>query len=262
MFVELIIYLLTGIAAGLLAGLLGIGGGLLIVPVLSTVFLLFLDTEYVVHMAIATSLATILVTALSSVYSHHLHNAVRWDILRWMLLGILVGGFFGAWSAQFFSTSMLAKLFGVMELLIALQMLAGRQPHAERQLPGLVPLNGVSFSISGLSALLGVGGGAMTTPYLVWNNVRMHQAIATSAAFGLPVALSGTMAYMLAGLKVTNLPDYTTGFVYWPAFIAIISMSIFTAYLGARLAHKLPVVLLKKLFAIMLIGLGLKMLFF
>ncbi len=262
MVIELVVYALTGIVAGLLAGLLGIGGGLLIVPVLSSVFLIFLDTPYVVHMAIATSLATILITALSSVYSHHLHNAVRWDILRLMLLGILIGGFAGAWSAQFFSTSVLAKLFGMMELLIALQMLYGRQPNAERQLPGLLPLTGVSFSISGLSALLGVGGGALTTPYLVWNNIKMHQAIATSSAFGLPVALSGTIAYMLAGLKVTDLPEYTTGFVYWPAFLAIVSMSIFTAYLGAKLGHKLPVFWLKKLFAIMLIGLGLKMLFF
>lgn len=262
MVIELAIYLLAGAFAGLLAGLLGIGGGLVLVPILSTSFLIFIDSPYSVHMAIATSLATILITSLSSVNSHHQHQAVRWDILKTMVAGVLIGAFIGAWSAQFFSTSILAKMFGVMELLVAWQMLSNRKPSPHRQLPGLAATNSVGSGIGGLSALLGVGGGSLSTPYLLWHNIKAHQAIATSAALSLPVALSGTVAYMLAGLKLDDLPDYTTGFVYWPAFLAIVVMSVFTAHWGAKLAHRSSVDVLKKAFAVLLIILGIKMLFF
>jgi hypothetical protein len=261
MFLELLIYALTGAVAGILAGLLGIGGGLVIVPVLTSVFLVFLDTEYVVHLAIATSLATILITGLSSVRTHHAHGAVRWDVFTKMVSGILLGGFLGAWLSQYVASFWLAKIFGLMELLIAIQMIWGRQPNPQRQLPGLVSLNSVSGGIGSLSALLGVGGGALTTPYLIWNNIKIHQAIATSAAFGLPVALSGTVGYMLAGYGLDGLPEYTSGFVYWPAFISIVAVSIFTANWGAKLAHNLPIKTLKRAFGVLLIGLGLKMLF-
>ncbi len=260
MLIELSVYALTGLAAGLLAGLLGVGGGLLIVPVLSSAFIVFLDTPYSVHLAIATSLATILITSFASVKAHHAHGAVRWDVLKRMLIGILIGAFIGAWLTQFLSSNILAKLFGVMELLIAMQMLFGRQPNAQRQLPGTFGLSSVGTGVGGLSALLGVGGGMMTTPYFVWHNVSMHQAIATSSAVGLPVALSGTLGYLIAGWSLSDLPDLTWGFVYWPAFLVIISMSVITAKIGANLAHRLSVAPLKKLFALMLIGLGLKML--
>ncbi|UQB42337.1 sulfite exporter TauE/SafE family protein [Thiomicrospira microaerophila] len=262
MIIEIAIYLVAGAFAGLLAGLLGIGGGLVLVPILSTAFLIFLDSPYSVHMAIATSLATILVTSLSSVNTHHRHQAVRWDILKTMILGVLLGAFLGAWSAQFFSTSILAKLFGLMELLVAWQLLSNRKPSPQRQLPGLLAQNSVGAGIGGLSSLLGVGGGSLSTPYLLWHNIKAHQAIATSAALSLPVALSGTAAYMLAGIKLEDLPDYTSGFVYWPAFLAIVTMSVFTAHWGAKLAHRTSVDLLKKAFAVLLIILGVKMLFF
>lgn len=260
--IEIVIYLVAGAFAGLLAGLLGIGGGLVLVPILSTAFLIFLDSPYSVHMAIATSLATILITSLSSVNTHHRHQAVRWDILKTMITGVLLGAFLGAWSAQFFSTTLLAKLFGVMELLVAWQMLSNRKPSPQRQLPGLLARNSVGGGIGSLSSLLGVGGGSLSTPYLLWHNIKAHQAIATSAALSLPVALSGTLAYMLAGVKLDDLPDYTTGFVYWPAFLAIVMMSVFTAHWGAKLAHRTSVTLLKKVFAMLLIVLGIKMLFF
>lgn len=262
MIIEVLIYAVSGMVTGLMAGLLGIGGGLILVPVLSSVFLIFLQTEYIVHIAIATSLATILVTGLSSVISHHYERAVQWNVLRAMLLGILVGGFVGAWSSQFFSMYWLSRLFGVMEIMAGLYMIWGKQPHADRCLPGFLPLNGVGFGIGSLSALLGIGGGSISTPYLQWNNVVIQRAIATSAAIGLPIALAGTFGYMLAGLQVDNLPAYTTGFVYWPAFIAIVSMSVFTAFLGAKLAHRLPIKALKRMFGLLLIGLGIKMLFF
>lgn len=260
MLIELLTYLLTGALAGILAGLLGIGGGLIIVPVLTSVFLYFLDTEYVVHLAVATSLATILITGLASVWAHQSHGAVRWDIVKKMLAGILVGGFFGAWVSQFVPSFWLAKIFGVMELLIAFQLIWGRQPNPKRELPGLVGLNTVGTGVGSLAALLGMGGGALTTPYLLWANVKMHQAIATSAAFGLPAALAGTLGYMLAGFGKADLPDFTTGFVYWPAFLAIVATSVFTASWGAKLAHKLPIKTLKRVFGVLLIGLGIKML--
>lgn len=261
MAIEILIYLVTGAVAGLLAGLLGIGGGLIIVPILSSAFLYYMDSPYVVHMAIATSLATILLTSLSSVKTHHQHHAVRWDLLRKMLFGVLLGAFLGAWSAQFFSTNLLAKLFGVMELIVAIQLLVDRKPSPNRQLPGLVGLNSAGSVMGWLSALLGVGGGSLSTPYLLWHNVKAHQAIATSAALSLPVALAGTAAYMIAGLKIESLPAYTTGFVYWPAFLAIVVMSVFTAHWGAQWAHRLPMRVLKRLFAILLLFLGVKMLF-
>lgn len=262
MIIEILIYALSGVVTGLLAGLLGIGGGLILVPVLSSVFLIFLQTEYIVHLAIATSLATILVTGLSSVISHHYERAVQWQVFRAMLIGILVGGFVGAWSSQFFSTFWLSKLFGVMEIMAGLYMIRGKPPHADRCLPGFLSLNTVGLGIGSLSALLGIGGGSISTPYLQWHNLVMQKAIATSAAIGLPIALAGTLGYMLGGLQVENLPAYTTGFVYWPAFIAIVSMSVFTAYLGAKLAHRLPIKALKRMFGLLLIALGIKMLFF
>jgi uncharacterized membrane protein YfcA len=259
---EISVYLITGALAGLLAGLLGIGGGLLIVPILTTAFLFFLDTPYIVHIAIATSLATILVTGLSSVLTHHAKGYVRWDIWRSMLVGLMLGGLLGAWFSQYFSTSLLATLFAILEFVIGLHMILGKQPCPHRELPGRWALNGAGVGIGSLSALLGVGGGALSTPYYLWHNVSMHQAIATSASIGLPVALAGSIGFILAGLNYDDLPAYTTGFIYWPAFIGIGMVSVITAYFGAKLAHKLPVKALKRLFGFLLIALAIKMLFY
>jgi uncharacterized membrane protein YfcA len=259
---ELLTYLVTGAIAGLGAGLLGIGGGLLIVPVLSSVFLIFLDVEEVVHLAIGTSLATILVTSYASVKAHHQHGAVRWDIFKLLTGGILIGAFIGGWSSQFIASNWLAKLFGILELLIAINMLLALKPNPHRQLPGLVGNTGAGGLIGWLSSLVGIGGGTLTTPYLQWNNISMHQAIATSAAVSLPVALAGSIGFLIAGLDATNLPEYATGYIYWPAFFGIVFASYFTAPIGARWAHQLPVKTLKRYFGIFLIILAIKMLFF
>lgn len=261
MFLELLIYAITGAVAGLLAGLLGIGGGLIIVPVLTTAFIYFLDApQHIVHMAVATSLATILITGISSVRTHHAHQAVCWDLVFKMLAGILIGGFLGAWVSKYISSSWLGIIFGVIELLIAFQMIFGRQPNPSRNLPGVVGLNTAGVGAGGLASLLGMGGGAITTPYFVWCNVAMRNAIATSSAFSLPVALSGTIGYMIAGYGLPDLPEYSTGFVYWPAFWMIVLVSVFTAHLGAKMAHRVPVKTLKRIFGFLLIGLGIKML--
>ncbi len=259
---ELSIYLVTGAFVGFAAGLLGIGGGLIIVPVLATALTYFIDSSQVVHIAIATSLATILVTSFSSALSHHKHGAVRWDIFKLLAFGVLAGAFIGGWFSQYFASNTLSKIFGVLELLIALNMLLALKPNPSRELPGLAGNTAAGGVIGNLSSLVGIGGGTLTTPYLVWNNVSMHQAIATSTAVSLPVALAGTIGYVFAGLQATDLPAYTTGYIYWPAFLGIIVASVFTAPIGAKMAHKLPVKVLKRGFGVFLLLLAIKMLFF
>lgn len=259
---ELSIYLVTGAFVGFAAGLLGIGGGLIIVPVLATALTYFIDSSQVVHIAIATSLATILVTSFSSALAHHKHGAVRWDIFKLLAFGVLAGAFIGGWFSQYFASNTLSKIFGVLELLIALNMLLALKPNPSRELPGLAGNTAAGGVIGNLSSLVGIGGGTLTTPYLVWNNVSMHQAIATSTAVSLPVALAGTIGYVFAGLQATDLPAYTTGYIYWPAFLGIIVASVFTAPIGAKMAHKLPVKVLKRGFGVFLLLLAIKMLFF
>lgn len=259
---ELLTYLLTGAFVGFAAGLLGIGGGLIIVPVLTTALVYFTQSEHVVHMAIATSLATILVTSLSSVRAHHQHDAVRWDIFKMLAFGVLIGAFIGGWISQYFSGRELAIIFGVLELLIALNMLLALKPNPSRSLPGFWGNTLAGALIGKFASIVGIGGGTLTTPYLVWNNISMHQAIATSTAVSLPVALAGTIGYILAGFSAENLPAYTTGYIYWPAFLGIIASSIFFAPVGAKLAHRLNAKPLKRIFGIFLLGLAIKMLFF
>ncbi|MDX1351578.1 MAG: sulfite exporter TauE/SafE family protein [Thiomicrorhabdus sp.] len=262
LFIELFTYLLTGAVVGIAAGLLGIGGGLLIVPVLSTAFIYFLDVSEVVHIAIGTSLATIVVTSFSSARAHHSHGAVRWDAFKLLTAGVLLGAFLGGWSSQFFASNVLGMIFGILEVLIAINMLLDLKPSPHRELPGLVGNTFAGSIIGSLSSLVGVGGGTLTTPYLVWNNISIHQAIATSTAVSLPVAIAGTVGYFIAGLDAENLPALATGYIYWPAFFGIVLASYFTAPIGAKWAHQLPVKLLKRLFGILLILLAIKMLFF
>ncbi len=259
---ELLIYIITGAFVGFAAGLLGIGGGLIIVPVLTTVFVFFLDSSHIVHLAIGTSLATILVTSLSSVKAHHSHGAVRWDIVKLLVIGVLLGAFLGGWGSQFFDSRNLALLFGVLELLIAINMLLAIKPSPHRELPGLAGNTVAGSVIGSLASLVGIGGGTLTTPYLIWNNISMHQAIATSAAISLPVALAGTVGFLIGGLNAADLPQYATGYIYWPAFFGIIVASILTAPLGAKAAHQLPVKTLKRIFGVFLLVLATKMLVF
>lgn len=260
--IEILIYVITGAIVGVAAGLLGIGGGLLLVPVLSTVFLYFIDIPDVVHLAIGTSLATIVITSFASARAHHSHGAVRWDAFKLLAAGVLLGAFIGGWSSQFFSSNRLGQIFGVLELLIAINMLLNFKPSPHRQLPGLVGNTSAGTIIGSLSSLVGIGGGTLTTPYLVWNNITMHQAIATSTAVSIPVAIAGTIGYLIAGLDATHLPPMASGYIYWPAFFGIVIASYFTAPIGAKWAHQLPVKTLKRGFGIFLIILAIKMLFF
>lgn len=262
MLIEFSLYMVTGMIAGFFAGLLGIGGGLIIVPVLTTLFALFLHGEHLVHLAIGTSMATILVTSLSAVKAHQKQSAVRWKVFQSLTPGVIIGGLLGSLIAHLISAGFLAKLFAIIEIAIAFKLLLNMQPSPQRVLPGIMGQSSAGTVIGCLSSLVGIGGGTLTTPYLVWHNVSIQQAIATSSAVSLPIAAAGTIGFMLTGWQVTQLPDYTTGYIYWPAFIGITLASFFTAPIGARLTHQLPASRLRKAFALLLFILAIKMFWF
>ncbi|PLA74612.1 hypothetical protein CYQ88_04690 [Hydrogenovibrio sp. SC-1] len=262
MLLEFGLYLVTGMIAGFFAGLFGIGGGLIIVPVLTTVFVLFLDGEHLVHLAIGTSMATILITSLASVKTHQKASAVRWDLFKTLTPGVVIGGLLGSLIAHLISANFLAKLFAIIEMAIAFKLLLNMQPSPQRTLSGWIGQSSAGTVIGCLSTLVGIGGGTLTTPYLIWHNVSIRHAIATSSAVSLPIASAGTLGFMISGWQVTQLPNYTTGYLYWPAFIGITLASFFTAPMGARLTHQLPANTLRKAFAILLFILAIKMFWF
>jgi hypothetical protein len=257
-------YALLGVFAGLMAGLLGIGGGLIIVPILIWLFSIqgHVPPEIMMQVAVGTSLATIILTSIGSIWSHHQKGAVDWLVVRHILLGLLIGSVAGSFVAHYLPSDILKKIFGTLEILIALQMAFGRLPEPNRQLPGMVGMTAVGSIIGTISSLMGMGGGAVSTPFFAWCNVPIRRAIATSAAIGLPAALAGSAAYVFAGFGLPNLPAMSLGYVYLPAWLGIGVMSILFASLGAKLTHILPVDLLKKIFSVLLLVLGIKMLFF
>jgi len=260
--VEFSIYLLSGAVVGFFAGLLGIGGGLILVPLLTSVFAYFLETPYLVHIAIGTSLSTIVVTSISSMKAHHGYQAVRWDIFKRFVFGIFIGGMTGASIAQFMDASVLSKTFAVLELIIAIKLLVDYQPNPNRRLPNEVGCFMASGLIGTFSSILGTGGGALNTPYLVWHNISIKQAIATSSALSLPVSVAGMLGFIWSGWGLDNLPSYSTGYIYWPAFLGIVVTSYFMAPIGAKLTHRLAVKSIKRVFAGLLILLAMKMFLF
>jgi uncharacterized membrane protein YfcA len=254
-------YLVLGAFAGTVAGLLGVGGGLIIVPVLVFIFTGHgFAPENIVHLAIGTSLATIVVTSISSTRAHHMHGAVLWPSFWRLTPGIVLGTFVGAGIADLMNATSLRTFFGVFELMVAVQMALNIKPDPHRQLPGWPGTSTAGTCIGTVSAIVGIGGGTMTVPFLVWCNVSMRKAVATSAACGLPIAIAGASGYILTGWNERALPEWSSGYIYWPAFFGIVFMSSLFAPLGARLAHRLPVASLKKLFALLLCVLGIRML--
>ncbi len=255
-----LLYLATGAFAGLLAGLLGVGGGLVIVPVLTFVFEgLGFPSAQVIHLALGTSLASILFTSVSSVRAHHAHGAVEWRTVRDITPGILLGTFLGSLLASHLSTGLLKSIFVVFAYYVGTQMLLNFRPKPSRQMPGRTGLFAAGNIIGGASAFVGIGGGSLSVPFMTWCNVPMHRAIATSAAIGFPIALAGAVGYATGGQGKTTLP-WSLGFIYLPALLGLVAASVLTAPLGAKLAHRLPVVRLKKIFALLLYILGTKML--
>ncbi len=254
-------YLALGALAGTMAGLFGIGGGLVIVPVLIFSFeIQGISPEISAHLAVGTSMATIVFTSISSIRSHHKHRAVRWDIFRPMTVGIVGGAVLGAWTAAFMSGDLLQLVIGVFVMLVALKMLLEVKPKPGRDIPGPVGLGVVGGGIGWASAIFGIGGGTLTVPYLSWCNVRMQNTVATSAACGLPIAVAGALGNIWTGWQHPQLPEYSLGFIYVPALLGIILTSVFFARFGANLAHKLNARVLKRIFAMVLLVVGLRFL--
>ncbi|OGI55303.1 MAG: hypothetical protein A3E57_01050 [Candidatus Muproteobacteria bacterium RIFCSPHIGHO2_12_FULL_60_33] len=257
----LIIYLLVGAFAGLIAGLLGVGGGLIIVPVLVFVFQgQGVDSSLIVHLAIGTSLATIAITSISSMRAHHRHGAVQWPVFRRLAPGIVVGALVGAIIADFMPTTAMRLWFGIFELLVAAQIGFNLMVAPRGHLPGTLGTNIAGGVIGAVSAALGIGGGTLTTPFLVWCNISLRQAVATSSACGLPIAGAGAAGFVATGWNESGLPVWSSGYLYWPAFAGIAVSSLLFAPLGAKLTHTLPVVVLRRFFAVFLVVLGVRML--
>lgn len=249
-----------GLGVGFVAGLLGVGGGLIIVPVL--IMLLHahgLAAGMEPQVALGTSLATILFTSLSSVRAHHRRRAVDWSLAGRITPGIVLGTLGGAALATRMPTTVLKAFFVVFLFYAAFQMWLDFKPAPHRGLPGRIGTSLAGGVIGSVSSWVGIGGGTLSVPFMLWHNVPLHRAIATSAAIGFPIALSGAAGYVLGGWTMNGLPTGSLGFVYLPALAGIVPGSVLTAPLGARTAHRLPVGPLKRVFAVLLFTLALRM---
>jgi uncharacterized membrane protein YfcA len=253
-------FLLIGLLAGYLAGFLGIGGGFVVVPALT--WLMLKDSAmapFAIHMAVATSLATMLVTSLSSIVAHHRKKAVRWPLVRALAPGLVLGAVLGAFLADYLEGEMLVRVVGVFAILAGLQLVLARKPQGEKPLPGQPGVSMVGMVIGGISSLIGIGGGALTGPWQMWHGIRAQNAVATSAACGYPIAVAGTLAFIFLGAGA-DLPDGALGYIHLPAFAGIAAASALAAPLGAATVHRLPPALVKRLFGVFLLLVGARML--
>ena len=267
---EYWIYLATGTLAGILSGMFGVGGGTIVVAILSAVFIqLGFSPLHIMHLAIGTSLATIVLTSISSARAHNRQHNVDWMLVLKIAPAIIIGALLGSALAAKLHSFWLSLIFAIFILVIATQLLLKNtkksnpvkidlsndvMPHQQKYVffAGLI--------IGSFSSLVGIGGGSLSVPYLMANKWDMRRAIGTSAAIGLPIALAGALGYLINGLHVAHLPPASIGFIYLPALIGISISSMFTAPLGAKLAHKLPIPTLRKLFALLLYLVGVNML--
>lgn len=256
-----LIYALAGIVGGLLAGLFGIGGGLIIVPMLVFCFQFQgISPDVIMHLALGTSLATIIFTAISSSLSHHKRGAVDWTVLKRIVFGILTGTYLGSYFASLMNTSLLKGIFVVFLYYVCFQMFLNKKPKPSRELPGAVGMFSAGNVIGIISSLVGIGGGTVSVPFLVWHNMPLHKAIGTASAIGFPIAIAGAVGYMVNGWSDPDLPSMALGYVYLPALIGIVCLSVLTAPIGAKLAHSLPTAKLKRFFAVLLLIVATKML--
>lgn len=254
---------LLGIGTGFLAGLLGIGGGMLMVPFITIILSgRGVGADLAVKMAIATSMATIIFTSISSVRAHHKRGAVRWDIVKRLAPGIVIGSIIGSLGVfALLKGAYLAIFFALFVGFSATQMFLDRKPKPTRQMPGTGGQLAAGGVIGFLSGLVGAGGGFISVPFMAWCNVAIHNAVATSAALGFPIAVANVAGYVISGLTVEGLPEGSFGYIWLPALGVIAIASVFTAPLGARAAHALPVGKLKRIFASILYGLAAYMLY-
>jgi hypothetical protein len=256
---EYLFYLMIGSIAGLISGLFGLGGGAIIVPLLIFSFIARgMPDQIITHLAIGTSLSTIIFTALSSIYTHHQKQAIRWDIVRTLVPGILLGGLIGGLFAISLDGILLQLLFGGFLILAALQLLLYTPTVGVRSLPNTLGMSASGSFIGSVSAVFGIGGGTLTVPLLSFFGVKIHQAVGTAAACGLPIALAATLAYASSSVDGIAMPEASLGFVFLPALLGIIVASLPCARLGALLAHKVDAQKLRKAFAWVTMGLGIR----
>ena len=256
---ELGAYLAIGAVVGFFAGLLGIGGGIIIVSSLALMYAhQGIAPAHVMHLAIGTSLAAIVAGSYASMRTHHLHDAVDWNVVKRMTPGLLVGALGGAGIARLFPNAVLKYCFLGFALFVTVQMVFTVRPKAARELPHGLALGAAGALIGVFSGIVGGGAAAIGVPFLTWCNVSTHRAIGTVAAMGFPLAFAGALGYVLAGWGVGELPPWSVGFVYVPALVGISITSMIVAPLGARLAHRLPAATLRRIFALFLVAMGAK----
>lgn len=257
----ILVFLLLGSFVGFMAGLLGIGGGGILVPILTTIFLTHgIAMDNVVHLALGTSMASMVITTFSSCRSHHAKGGVVWKAVKGMVLGIILGTFLATFLASHLSSLYLGIFFALFMAFVSSQMFLNKKPKPSRELAGKLGLFTAGSGIGAISALVSIGGGSLTVPYLTWQNVDIKKAIGTSAAIGLPISIAGTVGYLINGWSYSEPNEYIFGYVYLPAVLLISITSFITAPYGAQMAHKLPVAILKKIFAVLLVILSVRML--
>ncbi len=255
-------YLVLGAVGGVLAGMMGVGGGIIIVPALFFIFQAQGFPEPVLmHLAVGSSLTTVVFTAFSSTRSHHLRSAVLWPAFKDLVPGIILGALLGASIATHLPTDFLRVLFGLFELFVAIQIGFGLKPSPGRDLLARSGMLAAGAVIGCLSVVLGIAGGSLTVPFLLWCNVSMKNAVGTSSAVGLPLSLAGAAGFLVVGWNDPFLPYGSTGYLYWPAILGIIVTSMLFAPAGAWLAHNLPVKTLKRCFAAVLAIIALRMIY-
>ena len=262
MLLSILVYCVLGAVAGVLAGLLGVGGGIVIVPMLVFAFKWQgVPQDLIMLMALGTSMGSIVFTSISSSLAHSRNKNVNWGVVRSIAPGIVAGTFCGSFVASHLPTRFLQLFFVAFLAFVVSQMLSGRKPKPSRHLPGAAGMCAAGGVIGVVSSLVGIGGGTLSVPFLLWHNVEMRKAIGTAAAIGFPNAVTGCVGYLINGWGAAHLPPYSLGYIYLPALLGIVAVSMFTAPLGARLAQRLPVPRLKRCFAVLLIVVGLKMLY-
>ncbi len=254
-------YLALGAFVGFFGGLLGIGGGAAMVPVLTFIFAAKgYPPEHVVHLALGTGIATIIFTSASSVLSHHRRDAVNWGIMLKMMPGVIAGTLGGSFLAGWLDPRLLTIAFTLLIYYLSFQMMRDAKPAPSGSLPGTAAMSGMGALIGFLSSLSATGGASLTVPFLVKRNVRVHEAIGTAAAVGWPLATAGTLGYILSGAGKAGVPSWSIGFVYLPALAWIVVASVTMAPVGARIAHRTPGRTLKRVFAVVLFLLATNML--
>ena len=257
---SLIIFLILGCIVGFLAGLLGIGGGTVLVPVLTSVFIQQgIPLEIVVHLALGTSMASIVLTSIASFRAHHKKGAVLWGVVKQMAPWVVIGSFAATYLAANMRSIELTIFFSVFLLLVSVQMFLNKQPKPSRTMPNGIKLSSAAGGIGAISSMVAIGGGALNVPFMVWHNIPITKAIGTAAALGFPIALAGSLGYLINGWNFTNEQNLMAGYIYFPAVVAITATSFFIAPFGAKLAHSLPTAIIKKIFAIFLLLLCAKM---